>query len=153
MSHFIENRQRVTDTSPVLVFLEMTSPRFPEPLRIVRYRKDIISNGVLFQACPFRFKLPDDAPGQISRTQLVLDNVGRDITADLEQLQPRDRVRMRMMITDTDNVDSYERVINSYLTNIRVDAATATADCGMGLILRMPAMRLIYDDITAPGVH
>ena len=153
MSQFIANRQRVTDTSPVLVFLEMSSPRFPEPLRIVRYRKDIVSNGVLYTACPFRFKLPDDSPGQVSRTQLVLDNVGRDITADLEQLMPGDRVRMRMMITDTDNVDTYERVINSYLMNVRVDAATATADCGMGLILGMPAMRLIYDDITAPGVH
>lgn len=88
MSSFHERRQRLADTQGPLMLLEVSAPSMPEVLRIVNDNVNWTSNGKEFIAAPFGFQLPDDVSGQAPRAQLVIDNIGRALTEDLEGLAP-----------------------------------------------------------------
>lgn len=151
MSTFLERRQRVTDTTGTLLFLEITAPSFSDTLRIVNDTQSWVSNGVEYLACPFGFKLPDDVSGQTPRAVLTLDNVGRGIADDLERLQPYDVVTATLRISDRANPNQIERSYVLPMTSVSVNARTATAQCGYDALMRQQAVRLRYNPFTAPG--
>ncbi|KRG53615.1 DUF1833 family protein [Stenotrophomonas nitritireducens] len=151
MTAFLERRQRVTDTAGTLLFLEVSAPSFAETLRIVNDTQNWVSNGVEYLACPFGFKLPDDMSGQTPRAVLTLDNVGRGIAEDLERLLPGDVVMAKLMLSDRADPNVIERTYLLPLTQVSVNARTATAQCGYDAIMRQQAVRLRYNPFTAPG--
>ena len=151
MSTFLERRQRVTDATGTLLFLEVSAPSFAETLRIVNDTQDWTSNGVLYIGVPFGFKLPDDVSGQAPRAVLTLDNIGRGITDDLESLQPYDVVQAKLMISDRANPNVIERTYILPITQVSVNTRTATASCGYDALMRQQAVRLRYNPFTAPG--
>ena len=151
MSTFLERRQRGTDATGTLLFLEVSAPSFAETLRIVNDTQDWTSNGVLYIGVPFGFKLPDDVSGQAPRAVLTLDNIGRGITDDLESLQPYDVVRAKLMISDRADPNVIERTYILPITQVSVNTRTATASCGYDALMRQQAVRLRYNPFTAPG--
>ena len=108
MSSFHERRQRLADTQGPLMLLEVSAPSMPEVLRIVNDNVNWTSNGSEFIAAPFGFQLPDDVSGQAPRAQLVIDNIGRALTEDLEALAPGEMVTARLLVTDRANPDAIE---------------------------------------------
>ncbi|WP_313274756.1 DUF1833 family protein [Stenotrophomonas sp.] len=152
MSSFIERRQRVTDTDGVLLFLEVSAASFVEVLRIVNDTRNWTSNGVEYLGVPFGFKVPDDVSGQTARAVLTLDNVGRGISEDLERLQHDDVVMAVLRVSDRADPNIIERTYQLPMTQVSVNARTATAQCGYDAIMRQQAVRLRYNGVTAPGL-
>lgn len=152
MSTFTERKQRVTDTSGTLLFLSVTAPSLPAPLRIVNDTQDWVSQGVEYLGVPFSFKLPDDTRGQSPRAQLVLDNVGRGISEDLEALAPNELMMARFMLSDRADPNVYERDYYIPVTSILVAGATASAQCGVDHLMRQQAVRLRANPFTLPGI-
>ena len=149
---FQERKQRTTDTSGLLLFLEISAPSIPEVLRIVNDTQNWTSNGVEYLACPFGFKLPDDAPGQTPRAQLVIDNVGLGMTQDLEALQPNELVMCVLRLTDRANPNVYERTYRLPMTMASAGTGQVTAQLGVDFLMRTQAVRLRYNPHTAPGL-
>ncbi|MDW7598962.1 DUF1833 family protein [Stenotrophomonas maltophilia] len=152
MTSFLERKQRVTDTSGTLLFLSITSPSLPGPLRIVNDTQDWVSQGIPYMGVPFGFKLPDDTRGQSPRAQLVLDNVGRGISEDLEALGPNELMMARLMVSDRADPNLYERDYYLPITSVSVAGATATAQCGVDYLMRQQAVRLRANPFTLPGI-
>jgi len=149
---FTERKQRTTDTAGLLLFLEISAPSIPETLRIVNDTKDWISNGQAYLACPFGFKLPDDTAGQTPRAQLVIDNIGLGMTADLEALQPGELLMCRLMVSDSANPNVYERDYRLPMTMASAGTGQVTAQLGVDFLMRQRATRLVYNPFTAPGL-
>lgn len=149
---FVERRQRVTDTAGILLFLEISAPSMVETLRIVNDTQNWTSQGVEYIGFPFGFKLPDDSAGQVPRAQLVVDNVGRSLTEDLEHIGPNELVMARLMISDRANPNAYERVYNLPMTNVSVNAAQVTAQLGVDFLMRKQAVQLRFTPFLTPGL-
>jgi len=152
MSTFTERKQRVTDTSGTLLFLSITAPSLPAPLRIVNDTQDWVSQGVEYLGVPFSFKLPEDTRGQSPRAQLVLDNVGRGISEDLEALAPNELMMARLMVSDRAQPSIYEKDYYLPVTKVTVAGATASAQCGVDFLMRQQAVRLRANPFTLPGI-
>ncbi|WP_140725466.1 MULTISPECIES: DUF1833 family protein [Gammaproteobacteria] len=152
MSTFIERRQRVSDEAGALVLAELSAPSFAEVLRIVNDTRNWTSRGLEFVGIPFGFKLPDDVSGQTPRTQLVIDNIGRSITEDLERLKPGEIVTVKLMITDRADPDTIEETLYLPMTQVTVTTKTASAQCGVDYLMRQQAVQLRANRFTLPGI-
>lgn len=148
----IEKFQRVTDADGILVMLEMTAPSFGATLRLVNDTRDWISNGETYIGFPFRFKLPSDVAGVVPRAQLEIDNVGREMTADLEGLQPNEIITATVKIADKADPDTIFQSIPLPVTRVSVTPAVVTADCGVDYIMRQAAVKLRANPHTLPGI-
>ena len=148
---FTERRQRVTDTAGVLVLLELSAPSFAATLRLVNDNVDCVSNGETYVGFPFRFTLPDDTAGTVPRAQLELDNVGRDMTGDLEALPPNTIITATVKITDRADPDVIQMEIPLPMTNVSVTPTLITAQCGVDYLMRQQAVRLRATPFILPG--
>lgn len=149
---FKERRQRVTDTHGLLVFLEVTSPAFSGAMRIVNDTRNWISNGTEYIGLPFRFKLPDDASGQVPSSVIEIDNVGRGLSEEIEKIKFDDVVMATIKLSDTANPDHIERTYVIPMAHISISGTTASANCSVDYIMRQQAVKLRYDQHTAPGI-
>lgn len=147
---FLERRQRVLDTAGTLLFLEVTAASFSEPMRIVNDTQNWTSNSVEYIGVPFGFQFPDDNKAA-SRAVLVMTNVGRGITQELESLQPNEVVMARLMLSDRANPNTIERTYFLPMTHVSVNGTTATAQCGNDFLMRQQAVRLRCTPYTLPG--
>lgn len=152
MSEFMERRQRITDTSGTLLFLELSAPSFSAPAYLVNDTRNWTSNGREYVGIPFGFTLPDDVSGQVPKAQLVMDNVGRDIGAELERIGPNEVVTAKLLLSDRAAPDVIERELVLPVTGFSVTGATATATCGVDYIMRQQAVRLRGNPFTLPGI-
>lgn len=152
MSTFIERRQRITDTAGTLMLLAISAPSFPDTLRIVNDTKNWTSGGLEYIGLPFGFKLPDDVSGQTPRAQLVIDNVGRGMTEDLERLAPGELVTATLLITDRADPNVIEASYYLPMTQVSVNSQTATAQCGVDFLMRQQAVQLRANPFTLPGI-
>jgi hypothetical protein len=149
---FTERRQRVTDLSGVLVLLELSAPSMDAVVRLVCDTQNWTSRGQLYLGLPFRFKLPDDAAGQAPRAVLEIDNIGRDMTADLEALLPGELITATIRITDREDPDDIYQTMVLPMTSVTVSQAVITAQLGADYIMRQQSVRLRYTAFTAPGL-
>ncbi|KAF1710307.1 hypothetical protein CSC70_06330 [Pseudoxanthomonas kalamensis DSM 18571] len=149
---FIEARQRVTDTSGILLLLEMTAPSFGATLRLVNDTQDWVSNSETYVGFPFRFKLPDDTQGVSPRAVLEIDNVGREMTADLETLQPNEIVTATIRIADKSEPNDIFQTLVLPMTSVSVTPTVATAQCGVDYIMRQASVRIRATPFILQGI-
>lgn len=149
---FAERRQRVTDTTGILVLLELSAPSFAETLRLVDDTQNWDSNGETYTGFPFRFKLPSDTNGQPPKAVLEIDNIGREITADLESLQPGEMVTATIRVTDREDPDDIHQTFTIPITNVLVNQPVAVAQLGTDFLMRQQSVRLRYTPYTTPGI-
>ena len=150
MTTFTERRQRVTDTSGILLFLEISAPSLPNPLRIVNDTQDWTSKGVVYLGAPFDFKLPNDTKGQTPRAQLVVDNVGRGISEDLESIGPNEVLMARLMVSDRADPNTIER--DYQFTDARLKAVAESLKEFPELNARLDGDEIVYLDRYDIGV-
>lgn len=149
---FMHNRQRTTDTAGVLQLLEISAPSFPDTLRLVNDGIGWTIGGLDYIAMPFRIKLPTDASGQAGSVDLEMDNVGRNITEELERLPAGELVQAVIKLTDREDPESIFRTIPMPIVRVSVNATSATATASMDQLMRQQACRLRYNQFTAPGL-
>lgn len=152
MTTFTERRQRVTDTSGLLLFMDISAPSFTGPMRVVNDTRDWVSRGITYIGVPFGFKLPDDVSGQTPRAQLVMANVGTGITAELERLLPNETVIARLMVSDRANPDAWAQTLFLPMTHVSLSGTAATAQCGVDFLMRQQAVKLRGTPYTLPGI-
>jgi len=152
VSSFLERRQRRSDPDGPLLLLAITAPSLAATLRLANDTRDWVSGGNTYLGVRFGFTLPEDQSGQAPRAVLQLESVGRGITDDLETLAPGEIVTARLMLTDRANVNRIERAWLLPMTQVSVNATTASAHCGVDFILRQQAVRIRYTPHSAPGV-
>ena len=149
---FIERRQRVTDTSGVLVLLELTAPSLGATLRLVNDTQDWVSNGQTYIGFPFRFQPPEDTAGQSPRGAIEIDNIGRGITADLESWQPGQVLNARLMVADRADPHTYMVDMPLPIMRVTTNESVARAEGGWDMLLRQQVSRLRYTPYVAPGM-
>ncbi|MBH2008265.1 MAG: DUF1833 family protein [Xanthomonadaceae bacterium] len=152
MSKFHERNRRITNTVGHVELLEVTNPSFSGPMRICNDVQDFESQGVVYIGLPFGFSLPDDVSGQAPGMQLVMDNVGRGISDELERLQPGTTTMAKLIIVARDTPNVHEHVFWMPLTSVSVSGATASATASVDALMRQAACKQIANQFTLPGI-
>ena len=144
--------QKVSDSGGVLMLLEISNPSFSAPMRLVNDTRPITTLGYEWVALPFSVTLPNDKAKEVPRAKLQMDNVGRDMTTELEMLPPGASLKstIRMVHRSTPGVVDYQ--FSAPLSGVRVDGPTVTATMGRDDIMRMSAVLLRFDPSTAPSL-
>lgn len=144
--------QRVNDGQGLLILLSIEHPSLSGPVKVVSDTRSVISNGETYTPLPFAITLPNDKNKEVPRARLQVDNVGRELTGELERLPPGAALQatIRVVYRATPNFIDYE--FTSPLSNIKVDQLTVTATMGPDDIMRRPATLLRFDPITAPAL-
>lgn len=143
---------RTDDNGGVLALLKIDHPDLSAPVRIVNDTRDLVTLGDTYIALPFEVKLPNDVSKEMPRAQLRMDNVGRELTAELERLSPGSSLQATLILVhrSTPGVVDYE--FTSALSGVRTDMGTVTAVMGPDDLMRRPAVAKRYDPLTAPGL-
>lgn len=143
---------KVDDTDGVLALLKIDHPSFSEPLCLVNDTRDITTLGDDYIALPFRVTLPADKAKESPRARLQMDNVGRDIGAELEALPPGATLQatLRIVHRSTPGVVDYE--FTAPLSTVQVNTTSVSAVMGPGDIMRRPAVLVRFDPVSAPGL-
>ena len=143
---------QVDDSGGVLVLLKIDHAALSAPLRLVADTRDITTLGDTYRALPFSITLPNDKAREMPRARLQMDNVGRELTAELERLPPGAALTATLMIVhrSTPGVVDYE--FTAPLSGVRVDQTSVSATMGPDDLMRRPATLLRFDPKTAPGL-
>lgn len=144
--------QKVTDNGGVLMLLEISRPSSPEPLRLVNDTRNITTLGHEWIALPYSITLPNDKAKEVPRARLQMDNVGREITADLEGLLPGEALKATITMVHRSTPGVIDFQFAAPLSGVRVDATTVSATMGRDDIMRMSAVLLRFDPATAPAL-
>lgn len=150
---FIENRQSVsTDkTNSLLHLLEIAMP-VSGVFRVADDTRDWESNGNLYLGFPFGFRYPEEADGQSARLQLVVANVGRTLTQDLDAYQPGMEIMAKLMVTDRSDPNAIFMFHYFPLLNVSANQQTLTAYAGVDFKSRQQACKLRFNQHTTPGL-
>ena len=152
MTAFQERNQRLTNTVGHVELLEVTNPSFSGPMRICNDVQDFESKGVSYIGLPFGFSLPDDVSGQAPGMQLVMDNVGRGLSDELERLLPGTTTMAKLVIVARDTPDVHEHVFWMPLTSVSISGAMASATASVDALMRQSACKQIANPFTLPGI-
>lgn len=154
MSSFLENIQRVNDTEGgILYLLEIESPVDSTVLRLVNDNVNRMFQGNEYIGYPFEFVPPAEDDSSYNEATLRIDNVGRDMMADIEALGPNQVLRSRVIITsrNTPDVSAFEFTLP--ITNLSVNMQTITAKCGYKYLGSQQAVKRRMSAFYAPSIH
>lgn len=156
MSTFLENRHRTTDKKAPLVFLELSAPSFPDSLYLVNdtrpWTVSITGTAREFIALPFRFKLPEDVADSASTLSIEVDNVGRNMSEELENMQPNEVMTARLMLSDRSDPGNFFKTFVLPINRVTINQSVATATGGMDVLYRQQAVRKRANAFTLPGL-
>lgn len=144
--------QKVTDDGGVLMLLEIAHPSFSTPMRIVNDTRGLTALGKEWLALPFSVTLPNDKAKEVPRARLQMDNVGREMTAELESLPPGASLKAVLTMVHRWTPEVIDFQFAAPLSGVRVNVATVTATMGRDDIMRMSAVLLRFDPSTAPAL-
>lgn len=146
-----EQLQRVNDPDGMLVLLKLEHPSMATA-HVVNDTRDWVIDGTSWIGLPFRFKLPNSVAGEAPRAQLEIDNVGRELIADLERLPPGGALQVTVYVVSRASPSIVDYMFTAPLSGLSATVATVTGTVGNDDALRAPAVKLRYDPTTAPGL-
>ncbi|WP_240202686.1 DUF1833 family protein [Burkholderia sp. LMG 13014] len=156
----------------VLDTLEIRHPAFVDDegnqmaVRIVRGYDDVVATlerdapldsgqTVTFIAAAFNFTLPGFKEGEIPQLQLTLDNVSREVTAQLEQaigqVAPIEVTYRPFLYSDL-SAPQMDPPINMLLTNVKVDVFQVTGTATLNDVHNWGFPSRMYDIASFPGL-
>lgn len=144
--------QKVTDNGGVLMLLEINDASFSAPMRIVNDTRPMTTLGHEWLGLPFTVTLPNDKAKEVPRAKLQMDNVGREMTAELEALPPGASLKATITMVHRSTPGVIDFQFAAPLSGVRVDATTVSATMGRDDIMRMSAVLLRFDPATAPAL-
>lgn len=142
----------VDDPDGFLTLVLMDHPSFAGGIRLVDDTRDWTIDGTAFIGLPMRMKLPQDVAGEATRAQLAIDNIGRDVTAELEHLPPGSSLEVTIRIVSRKTPSRVEWEYTAGGSTATVDVEFVTLSLGDDDLLRRNAVALRYDPTTAPGI-
>ena len=143
---------KVDDSGGVLALLKIDHASLSAPVRIVSDTRGITTLGDTYLGLPFRIMLPADKPREMPRAQLQIDNVGRELTAELERLPPGASVMATVIIIHRATPGVIDYQFTAPLSGVKVDMGNVSAVMGPDDLMRRPATLMRFDPATAPGI-
>lgn len=148
---------RVDDPFGTLTLLTITGDGLAQPMRVVNDARGpdtpaFVSRGHPYVALPFQISPPKSAAKEVPRAQLRIDNVGRELTAELEALPIGAELRATVEWVHRSRPDDVFYSFASPLTSVVVTVFAVTAAIGQGDTLRRAAVQRRFDPTTAPGL-
>lgn len=150
-SNFREKTGSTSGQEP-LYLLEIMHPQLAVPARVVRDTQDIVSGGNTFVACGFDIRLPEDLSGQLPRAQLLIDNIGRELTQwiDASKGGKGATARVTQVMRATPNTLEFDATLD--LINVRQNGAHVVGELGYEDTLNLPALAESYRPDNTPGI-
>lgn len=144
--------QRTTDTDGVVELLEMSAPSFGATLRVANDTRDWVSRGQTYLGFEFQYRRPDDVAGVMGQAEILICNIGREVTADLEGWQPNDEIVATLHLADRGDPDSIFDSLPIPVTRVSATQIAITAVCGVDHIMRQAGVKRRYTPFTTPGI-
>jgi hypothetical protein len=141
---------RVNDPQGVLALLKIDSPYLSGPVRLVNDTRSITTLGDTWMALQWELTLPDDKSRQAPMAKLAMDNVGRELTGELERLPPGASLKATIILVHRRTPSVVDYQFTAPLTNVRADQQRVTANMGPHHLFSRPAVAIRFDPITAP---
>lgn len=135
-----------------LVLLELHHALIERPLRYVGDNQDVTSNGEVYTAGNFAFKIPDDKEGETPRAQLQISNLSRDVGTLFERTQGGRGAWLRIRQIMRSAPDFIEDELILDLSNVEVTTATVTGELGYDDVLNKAGTAYTYRPESAPGL-
>lgn len=144
--------QTIDDGSGFLMLLVLEHASFASTIYVVNDVAPITIAGVEYTAFPFRIKLPSDVQKESPRAQLVIDNVGRELSALLERLPFGGSITSTIKIVSraTPSITEYEFV--SQLSNLFLTTSSLVCSMGPDDTMRQTSVKLRFDPTTTAGL-
>lgn len=143
---------RVDDPHGLLDLLIITGGGLPAPVRLVNDTRNLASGGHTYLALPFELLRPKQATREVPRAQLRIDNIGRDLTADLEALPPGAELTATLACVYRNTPDTVEYSFTAPMSGVSVNVFSVTATIGVSDLMRRAAVDIRFDPFTAPGL-
>ena len=134
------------------VLLEINHPALTAPIRVINDVQDITSNGNLFIGYPFRCVMPDDFEGQLPKSKLAIDNVGKDLMYWIETTYGGQGSTVRFMQIMRSRPDLIEWEITMNLYNVVAQMQDISADLGFENLFAKPGISRQYRPDNSPGI-
>lgn len=92
------------DTAEVfLILLTLSHPNWVAPVRVVHNTQNITSRGNEYLAFPFLINLPDDTAESVPEVTLTIDNVSREIVAQVRSISTSPDVTLEIVLASSPN--------------------------------------------------
>ena len=144
----------VSPVDVVLVALEVDHPRLAAPLRVVNDAAGRTIEDEEYLPMRFEARYADDLEGQAPRAQIVVDNVGRDLTALLEATAGAQGATVRVLevlvLDATTAAVQWEITLD--VLGARITSGQAALDIGFDPGLDGPSVLMRHDPQTSPGL-
>lgn len=89
-----------------LVLLTIAHAGLDQPIRLTSDGVATVSNGQVFEPCPFEATLPDDVEGRAPQAQLTIDNTSQTLIALLRGLTSPPALTLQIVrATDADTIE------------------------------------------------
>lgn len=149
---------RVNDPFGLLALLTITGPGLSQPVRVVNDARGpdtpvFVSRGMSFLALPFELTPPKEAAKEVPRAQIRIDNIGRELTADLEALPPGAELVATIEQVYRARPDEVVHSFKATMSGVRVNVFSVTASIGQTDLMRRAAVLRRFDPFTAPGLY
>lgn len=144
--------QRTDDSFGILYRLEISGGGLSQPVRLVADTRDLQSEGASWTGLPFSVQMPRQADKEIPRAQIVIDNVGREITADLEAMPPASELLATISVVHRQTPDVVDYRFKAPISSVSANPLSVTASMGVADLWRRPAVNMRFDPLTAPGL-
>lgn len=148
----IRTLQRSDDPFGLLMLLTITGDGLGDTIRLVSDTSDCTSRGHVYLGLPFAWTLPEEAAGEVGRAQVQIDNVGREITAELERLPPGAELVATLEVVCRATPDVVDMSFTAPMSGVQATPLSITATVGEGDLMRLPAVDVRFDPFTAPGL-
>lgn len=148
----IEALQRTSDPQGFLWLLTITGTGIGEPIRLVNDTRNLESQGSTFIAIPFELIPPKQGAKEIPRTQIRLDNVGREIVQVLEALPPGAELTARVQSVYRPTPDIVQAEFSAPMSRLKANVFAITGEIGPFALMSRPAVAIRFDPHSAPGL-
>ncbi|MDE2904716.1 MAG: DUF1833 family protein, partial [Acidobacteriota bacterium] len=127
-------------------------PAISAPARLVNDTESRVVDGETYVATRFEAKLADDVKRRAPRAEISVGNVGRELSAWVEQSAGGAGGTARLFqVIDLPGANA-DWELELDIAGISGDSAKVTISLGFDPLLGRPAVALRYDPQTAPGL-
>ncbi|MGF1873754.1 DUF1833 domain-containing protein [Photobacterium frigidiphilum] len=146
------NLNATTADEPFLILVEIHHQSFSEPARIVADTQDITHAGYRYTALPIDVTLPDEGEGKLPQAKLIVDNVGRVLTDEIDGTRGFEGGTCVIMQVMRSNPSHVEWGIELDVLDVSIDQLKISATLGYEDMLNKPAVTMRFTPERSPGL-
>ena len=151
-NEFKINVNKLSADEMLLVLLEISHPNLATPIRVVCDNKDFLFNGEQFLAMQFTFRRQPDNQGELPKSSLVLENVGRTLVKWIDASGGGRGATVKVILARRSAPNVTDEAIDFGIESTTVDTKAITLSLVVQNNLVKRAMKYVYDTKRAAGL-